>query len=147
MPVSASPRGADRAPESPEEGSAIIEFLALTLLLILPVLWLITAAAAVQSAAYAATGAADQAAKVYAAAGDPVQAESSVATTLADFGIGREAAEVTRACAGPCDEPGTVVTYTVHVGVSMPAVPEFLGFQPQLLTVSSSAAHVRKEPE
>lgn len=134
------------ASPDPEEGSAVVEFLALTLLLILPVVWLITAAAQIQAASYAATGAADQAAKVYAAEGSPGQAEAAAAMTLADFRLAPERADVTRTCSGPCEDPGTVVSYTVQVAVPIPAAPQLFGMQPRLMTVSSTASHVRKEP-
>ncbi|WP_258935014.1 hypothetical protein [Nesterenkonia pannonica] len=145
MPASLSPDRRSTAQSNADEGSALIEFIALTLLLLLPVVWLITAAASLQASAYAATAAADQAAKVYAASGDQALAAEAAGAVLRDFGHSPEAADLRRSCSASC-EPGAVVHYTVDIAVPLPAAPEFLGSRSHMMTVSSTAAHVLKEP-
>lgn len=131
-----------------EEGSAVIEFIALGTLLLIPAVWLLVAVAEIQAASYAAVGSADQAAKMY-TAGDvspaelAARSEAAVATTLRDFGIAPERAQVSQDCLGECSTAGAVVTYTVEIRVPVPLIPETGGFEHRLVTVSATAAQVQ----
>lgn len=141
-----------------DDGSSIVEFILLAVLLIIPIIYLLLGVSAVQGASYAATGAADQAAKVYVAAessDDPENAgslnaaadrssEVAVEAALADFGIDPARASVTRSCPdGGCSEDGDLVAFTVEVQVPVPLIPTFAERHPTLLTVSSTSVQVQ----
>lgn len=133
---------------SAEDGSALIEFLGLGTLLLVPALWFLLAVSQIQGAAYAAVGAADQAAKMYVASeGGPHQAtarsEAAVHAALADFSLDPDQARISHHCTAACSEPGSTVIFTVEVRVPVPLIPEFAGFEHRLATVSSTAAHIQ----
>lgn len=131
-----------------EEGSAVIEFLALGTLLLLPAVWFLLAVAEVQAASYAAVGAADQAAKMHTSAvasadERAARSEAAIAAALADFGISAERAHTSQHCSSACDAEGAVVTYVVEIRVPVPLIPEVGGFEHRLVTVSATAAQVQ----
>lgn len=133
-----------------EEGSAIVEFLALAVLLLIPVVWFLLAVSQIQAATYAAAGAADQAAKMYVGsdASPQVRAERSEAAihaALADFSIDPEQATVNRFCPTDCEQPGELVSYEVEIRVPLPLVPEFGGWEHSLVSVSASSSALRGE--
>ncbi|MGO1522573.1 MAG: hypothetical protein ACTHWO_02455 [Nesterenkonia sp.] len=135
---------------SDEEGSALIEFLALGLLLLLPAVWFLLAVAEVQASSYAAVGAADQAAKMHTTGDvDPgeraARSEAAVSAALADFGISAERAEISRQCSPSCEAEGALVGYTVEIRVPVPLIPEVAGLQHRLVTVSAHSAQVQGE--
>lgn len=141
---------ADQDHQRDSEGSALVEFLALSMLLMLPSLWFLLAIAQVQAAAYAAAGAADQAAKIYIGSEAlPEQrahrSELAVIAALADFGIEPEQATVDQHCSADCQEPGSIVGFTVEVRVPVPLVPELGGVEHRLVTVSASSSQVQGE--
>lgn len=131
-----------------EQGSAVIEFLALGTLLLIPAVWFLLAVAEVQAASYAAIGSADQAAKMHTSAevsGSELAArsEAAIAAALADFGISEEHAHISRHCSEPCDTEGAVVSYTVEIRVPVPLIPEVGGLEHRLVTVSATSAQVQ----
>lgn len=131
-----------------DEGSAVIEFLALSTLLLIPAVWFLLAVAEIQAASYAAVGSSDQAAKMYTAGESTpgeraARSEAAVAATLADFDISQEHAQVRRHCVEACDTNGAVVTYTVEIRVPVPLVPEVGGLEHRLVTVSATSAQVQ----
>lgn len=135
---------------SDEEGSAVIEFLALGLLLLLPAVWFLLAVAEVQASSYAAVGAADQAAKMHTTGdADPgeraARSEAAVTAALADFGIGADRAQISRQCSPGCAAEGALVGYTVEIRVPVPLIPEVAGLQHRLVTVSASSTQVLGE--
>lgn len=135
---------------SDEEGSAVIEFLALGLLLLLPAVWFLLAVAEVQASSYAAVGAADQAVKMHttgdaAPAERAARSEAAVTAALADFGIDAERAQISRQCSPGCEESGALVGYTVEIRVPVPLIPEVGGLQHRLVTVSASSTQVLGE--
>ncbi len=113
-----------------DEGSAAVEFLMLTLLLLIPIVYLVLAVFTIQGASFAAAGAARDAARVLATTTDPAGAtrsvESGAALAFEDFSIG-VAPLVTVTCeAAGCDEPGSLVHVTVSARVPLPLLPSFL---------------------
>lgn len=132
-----------------ERGSAVIEFLALAVLLLIPAVWFLVAVAQIQAANYAAVGAADQAAKMYATGSADAQtraqrSEAAIHMALADFDIDPDQAHISRFCPENCEDPGAVVGFTVEVNVPLPLVPEFGSGDYRIITVSSTAAQVRQ---
>ncbi len=137
-------------PGRTQEGSAIIEFLALAVLLLIPAVWFLLAVAQIQSALYAATGAADQAARIYVTSeAAPERAaqhsQHAVETTLADYGINPAQAQITHSCTTDCQNPGDMVRYQVEIRVPLPLVPEFGGWEHSLVTVTASSTALQGE--
>lgn len=126
-----------------EDGAAIVEFIALSLLLLVPLVYLVVTLSRVQAGAFTAEAAADQAARTavvtgvhevetgssaasaMAAAGQ--RAEASVGLVAADFGFSADDASLDIACEGPCLEPGSNIATEVTVVVALPGIPGFLG--------------------
>ena len=135
---------------SDDEGSAVIEFLALGILLLLPAVWFLLAVAEVQASSYAAVGAADQAAKMH-TTGDAspgeraARSEAAVTAALADFGISGDRAETSRDCSPGCETEGALVSYTVQIRVPVPLIPEVAGLEHRMVTVSANSTQVQGE--
>lgn len=114
-----------------EQGSAVVEFVFLGVLLLVPLVYLIVAAGQVQGAAYAVVGAADHAAKVYAAAGPDgspeAQARTAAELALSDFGFDGAGLEMAVSCSTGCHAPGSTVTVTVTFDVPLPAAGSIPG--------------------
>lgn len=111
-----------------ERGSAVVEFILLSLLLMVPVVYFIVTIGQIQGGSFAVVGAADQAAKVYVMQNDTSQgrvaAEQAVLLTLADYGHSAERASVDVACdRSDCGSAGAAVTVTVRLTVPLPMVP------------------------
>lgn len=120
--------GADGA----DEGSAVVEFLGVAVILLVPLVYLILTLGQIQGAVFAAEGAAREAGRlvVRAATFDEGVAQARAAVTLAfaDQGIDVDAAEaLTFACdADPCLTPGARIGVQVTTAVGLPGVPEFV---------------------
>ena len=109
-----------------DTGSAVVEFLGTSLLLLVPVVYLVVVLGAVQGATFAVEGAAREAARAAVTApadeaGERVDA--AVAIAVADHGLtpADVTAEVT--CSVDCREAGSHVTATVAARVPLPGVP------------------------
>ncbi|WP_245886985.1 pilus assembly protein [Kineococcus xinjiangensis] len=109
-----------------------MEFLAVGVLLLVPLLYLVLCLGRVQAGAFAAEGAAREAARIVAATADAGVAEDRAAAAVAlaaeDQGFAATAAEVRLRCsAQPCRTPGAVVRASVRVEVDLPLVPAWVG--------------------
>ena len=110
-----------------EQGSAIVEFVFLTVVVLVPLIYLVLTVSRVQAGTYAVTQAAREAGRAFvtAEAGEYAHARADAAAriTFADFGFdGR--LEV--ACDGsPCLRPEGRVTTRAEVVVPLPLVPDF----------------------
>lgn len=120
-------------------GSASLEFLAVGLLLLVPVVYLVLTLAALQAGALAAEGAARHAARSFVLGETPddaaARAERAVELTLADFGIEPASAEVRIACApepSACLSRNSLVTVTVGIRVALPLAPPALDVETPL---------------
>ncbi|GAA2141685.1 hypothetical protein GCM10009825_30460 [Arthrobacter humicola] len=112
----------------PEQGSAVIEFVFLSMLLMVPLVYFIITVGQIQGGSFAVVGAADQAAKAYVAQPDAASgraaAEQAVLLALADYGQPPENASIDTRCEpADCLAPGSAVTVTVHLAVPLPFVP------------------------
>lgn len=111
-----------------ERGSAAVEFVVLSLMLLLPLVYFVVTIGQIQAGMFAAVGAADYAAKVYVAGHDPVQAraraEQSVVMALQDLGFPPESAAMDITCdRTDCLSSGATVTVAVRLTVGLPMVP------------------------
>ena len=142
-----------------DEGSAIVEFLGMALLLLVPLVYLILTLARVQAAAYGAEYAARESSRgaVVAAVKSREQGantsralelgqrrgEAVAALAVEDFGFDPErslAASFTCA-SGACLAPGSDIVATVTVTVDLPGLPGFVGdWIPLRIAVHSSSA-------
>lgn len=134
-------------PGGGETGSAVVEFVVLGTLLLVPVVYFILSLGAVQAGSFAVAGAADQAAKTIALSEDPATAagaaEAAAAATMADFGFGRGAWTVDVACSvSGCGDPGSRVTVTVRLTVPLPMAPTIGGSTLSAASVQSSSTEI-----
>lgn len=114
-----------RARARSERGSAIVEFHALGLVLIVPLVYILLAALDVQRAAYGATHAAREAGRVYVAGGDERAARVAANVALADQGVQPGDVALSISCsATPCRTPGAEITVTVSTSVALPFLPD-----------------------
>lgn len=128
-----------------DDGSAVVEFLGLALVLLVPVIYLLLFVSQAQAAAYGAVAAADQGAKAAVAQEQETAAASVHAVarrTLKDYGVLADRYEVTVECSpGDCRsrEPGMVAQVRVRVAVPLPVVEQVFGLQATPVSVTSEA--------
>jgi len=126
-----------------EQGSAVVEFTFLALLLMVPLVYFVITVGQIQGGSFAVVGAADQAAKVFVAQPDSstaqAAAEQAVALALSDFGHQPDRATVTTACnPADCQAAGTAVTVTVSLNVPLPFMPFAEGLSATEVEASST---------
>ncbi|PWD52393.1 pilus assembly protein TadE [Serinibacter arcticus] len=116
------------APGDGERGSAVVEFLGGTVLLVVPLAYLVLTLAQLQGAAFAAESAARDTGRLMATADDPGDAAAlaarGVELAFADHGIeidGEQALEVT--CSPSCTAPGATAHVTIAADVPLPFWP------------------------
>jgi predicted RNase H-like HicB family nuclease len=126
-----------------ERGSAVLEFIFLGLILLVPVVYVILSAAQLQGGSFAVVGAADHAAKVFVAADTPEDAEArarqAALVTLEDFGFSAGQADIKISCDGLCLAPGSTATVAVRLEVPLPLIPTMPGVNTSAATVESAA--------
>ena len=118
---------------SEDRGSAVVEFLAASLLLLLPVLYLVVVLGRLQAATFAAEGAAREAGRSFTTsatvAGALPRATASVRIALDDQGftdVDAASALAVECSSTPCLEPDSDVLVRVAFEVPLPAVPSFV---------------------
>jgi hypothetical protein len=127
-----------------DDGSALIEFLALGVLLLVPVVYLVLALSRVQAAAFGADGAAREAGRAFVTSPNEidgqVRALAAVRLGLLDQGFDVDPRRALLIACGrtPCLTPEGTVTAEVSVDVVLPGVPAFVdGVIPLHITVRS----------
>ena len=131
-------RVVDRARVEQDAGGAIVEFLGVTVLLLVPIVYGVIAIAQVQAASYAAEGASRAAARSAAAAivdtwdagaaggvatsAAHARAQADVDLALEDFGIDGTGT-VALACEPHCTAPQADVVADVQITVPLPGIP------------------------
>lgn len=122
-----------------EEGSAIVEFIFASTVLLIPMIYLILAAGQLQAGSYAVVGAADQAAKVFAIAENPAQARANahhvVDRAMNNFGL--SGANTSISCDQTCLTPGSIVTVEVSLRVQLPFISDYI--DASVFTVDASS--------
>ena len=126
------PRTDDRGAD--EQGSALVEAVWLTLLLLVPLIYVLMATFDVQRAAYGVSGAARAAARAYSLAPDEgsaaARARAAAAVALRDQRLPPDAVALRVWCRpvpGNCLSPGSSISVDVRYQVPLPLVPEALG--------------------
>lgn len=125
----AQAEGSRRGRPRDEQGSAVVEFLLLSVVLLIPLVYLVLMVARLEAGTFATSLAAREAARAFVTA--PTQGTASERATAAadlvfeDFGLA-ESASVEVGCDGtPCIRPEGVVTVRARVLVPLPLIPAF----------------------
>ncbi|WP_462417880.1 hypothetical protein [Kytococcus sp. Marseille-QA3725] len=139
----AGPRTTSSGAGDPEAGAAMVEYTVLVAFFLVPLVYLILLLAEIQSAAFASTASAREAARVTVAEvtderpGALATGQAAGRLTAEDFG--QDAAELTLECTG-CDEPGDDggVTASSRLRVTLPGLDR-LGIRgPAVLTITAT---------
>lgn len=142
---------------SDDGGAALVEFLGLTVVVMLPLVYVIVLLSQVQGAAYASQSAAHTAARAIAVAGvhslqsgqsagqaattAEASATDAIQLTVSGFGIEADDIAMQWTCSGECFAPGTDVVVEVHVTVTAPGVPATaITLVPLSTTLSATAS-------
>jgi len=131
-----------------EDGSALIEFTWLAILLMIPLVYVVLAAVSVQRAAFATTAAAREAARAYASAGSDAEgeqrAEAAVALAMHDQGVRWTPSGRVVNC-GSCDySPGSTFSVNISTVVALPFVPRWLCGQRCVAGITVSGHHTEQ---
>lgn len=128
-----------------QTGSAIVEFVFLAVLMMVPLFYLVMVLGRLQAGAYGVSAAAREAGRAYVTASVPAQAparaHSAASLAFADQGFDQEGTIEIRCDGTPCLRPDGRVRITASVSVPMPLVPAFFsGIVPMQVPVE--ATHV-----
>lgn len=117
-----------------ERGTAIVEFVWLALLLLVPLLYVVLAVFETQRASFAASSAARSATRAFVTAPDQAtghaRAHAAARLAFGDQGIEPGAFRLTITCRPDpdrCLSPGSVVSAEVHSTADLPLMPTALG--------------------
>ena len=129
-----------------DEGAAMVEFVLLAVVLVVPLCYIVLAVFDLQSAAFGANAATREAARVFVRAPSTAEgerrAEAAAALTLADHGIDLDSSALLLSCsATPCLTPGATVQVSYRSTVRLPFVP-VLGSR-EIASVPISATHTQ----
>ena len=137
-------RRSDRRGRS-QRGTALVELTWLSILLLVPLVYVVLAAFEVQRAAFGVTAATRAAGRAYtlapSAGSGPGRARAAAAVALADQGLSMSKASMSVGCeAGPCLAPGSVVHVRMTYAVPLPLMPQALGGDTPSIRVQSEQA-------
>lgn len=128
-----------------DDGSAVVEFVWLGVLLMVPLVYVVMAALSAQRAAFAETAAAREAARAYATAGSDAageqRAEQAVALVMRDHGVRWVPAGRVISCGDCSYAPGSTFTVDLRRTVPLPFVPSWLCGQRCVAGIVVSAHH------
>ncbi len=114
-----------------DEGNALVEFTYLSVLLMIPLVYVLISVFLVQRAAFGTTEAARQAGRAYTRAPSVDQAEARGAAAamlaLKDQGVTDAAPPVFECLGGPCLTPGSRVRVTISYRVRLPLLGSVFG--------------------
>lgn len=135
-----------RARLAARDGNALIEFVVLSVALLIPSLYLVLTLGSVQSAVFAADVIARDAARIHATQEDPgtaaTQENHHTALVLEDFGLGAGDVVKVSCSASPCSTAGGTVTATVRIPVPVPGLGPVLGQDGPVVVSSTHAVAV-----
>ena len=129
------------------EGSALVEVVWLSLILLIPLVYILLTLVAVQRSAYGVTEAARAAGRAYVLSANPVEgrerAYAAARVAMQDQGIALPAADLVIICHPrpmSCLQPGSTVEIRITFNAKLPIIPRILGHNPASIAVS--ARHV-----
>lgn len=113
--------------QADEQGSAVIEFVFLTIVVLVPLIYLVLTVGRIQAGTYAVTQAAREAGRAYVTSEEadlaPARAQAAADVAFADFGF---SGTLVLGCDGsPCLRPEGRLTARAEVRVPLPLVPDF----------------------
>jgi hypothetical protein len=131
-----------------DDGSATVEFVFLSVLLLVPLVYVVLTAVFVQRAAFGMTAAARDAARAYATAGgDDLgerRAEAAVRLALHDQGVTWSPRGRVVEC-DPClYAPGSRFTVSLHAQIPVPLVPSWMCRGRCIAAIAVSAQHAER---
>jgi hypothetical protein len=131
-----------------EDGSAIVEFVWLAVLLMVPLVYVVLTAVSLQRAAFGVTAAARDAGRAYATAGSDAvgerRAEAASALAMRDQGVAWTPTGRVVEC-GSCDySPGSEFTVDLTTRVELPLVPSWLCGRICVAGITVSAHHTER---
>ncbi|HET6298140.1 MAG TPA: hypothetical protein VFG33_32485 [Kribbella sp.] len=128
-----------------EQGSAVVEFSWLALLLLVPLVYVMLGVFDVQRASYGATAATRAAGRAFiiVPAGlseDEARTRAFEAARLAmkDQGLELEPSQLSITCNPACLEPGSTVTVELNAEVPLPLIPDALGGERPAIHISAT---------
>lgn len=132
-------------PRRDESGTALVEFVWLGLLLLVPLVYLMVSVSEVQRAAYGTSTASRAAGRAFILSPDAstghARAVSAARVALADQGVDEDAIDIDIECAPDPDDclvPESTVTVVVSVRQRLPLAPDVLGGSAPAITVDST---------
>jgi hypothetical protein len=126
-----------------DDGRAIVEFIFLGVLMLLPLVYLVLTTARLQAASFSASLAGREAGRAFVAGASDdealARAQSAASLAFEDFAF-TEGATLGVACDGsPCLRPEGAVTSTATIVVQLPLIPDFIADHvPASVTISST---------
>jgi hypothetical protein len=129
--------------ERDERGTAIVEFVWLALLLLVPLVYVVLAVFGAQRTSFAAAAAARSAGRAFATAPDEAsayaRAREAVRLALDDQGVDASAHLTIRCRPLPahCLSPGSIITAEVRTYAALPLMPAVLGGNAPRISVES----------
>lgn len=113
--------------QTDEQGSAVIEFVFLTIVVLIPLIYLVLTVGRVQAGTYAVTQAAREAGRAFVTSEvadlAPARAQAAADIAFADFGF---SGSLDLDCDGsPCLRPEGRITTRAEISVPLPLVPDF----------------------
>ena len=127
-----------------EAGSAIVEFVWLGLLMLVPLVYILLAVFDAQRASYATSAAARSAGRAFVTAPNQAtaydRAQNAARLAFADQGIAGDPRLVIRCRPNPnaCLAPGSMVEAEVRTSVALPLIPSALGKQAPSISVRAT---------
>ncbi|MGC3021854.1 hypothetical protein [Brevibacterium sp. FAM 24630] len=112
-----------------DTGTAVIEFIFASVVLLIPVIYLMLTLSQLQAASYATTSTAMSASRIAARDANPSEARAQEVAKMhfADFGLRDAPTSITYSCTGPCGQAGSLVTARVETKVILPGFPLLFG--------------------
>lgn len=132
--------------KSRDDGAAMVEFVLLAVVLVVPLCYIVLAVFELQNAAFGANAATREAARVFVRAPSTAtgqhQAQAAAELTLNDHGIELDPSSLTLSCsATPCLTPGATVKVAYRTTVPLPFIP-VIGSR-EMVTIPITAAHTQ----
>lgn len=127
-----------------ESGSATVEYVLISVLLLIPLVYAMIAMHHVQTASYAAAAAADHGAKIAGGLGGGRaldQAQRSIEQTVLNYRVDTDRVRTSVSCApGACGEGARIIRYQVSIDVPVPVFDTLLGNRTTMATVRAEAS-------
>lgn len=127
-----------------ERGSALVEIVWLSLILLIPLVYILLTLVSVQRSAYGVTEAARAAGRAYVLSPNPVvgrqRAYAAARLAMHDQGITLPAGDLSIVChptPGSCLQPGSTVEIRITFHARLPVIPRFMGHNPATIVVSA----------